>query len=775
MTNPFTRLAPFIQSYIYQHRWEDLREIQKAAIPVILDTDDHVLIMSGTASGKTEAALLPVLTLLAQAPAESVGVLYIGPLKALINDQFERIRELLQERPDIPIQGWHGDVAYSQKKRFLRQPRGILQITPESLEALFVNRAGELGKIFGDLRFIIIDEIHAFLGTPRGQQVLCLLQRLERIMTHPIRRIGLSATIGDADLALQWLESSSRFQTRARLVTESTRGRNIKLHVNHIVTAPEENQFQADMAPIEIGMRHRNTSAVYSAPEHAGEDAEQEAIRQEDERRAMQQSRADYYDDLFAGIERYQKTLVFTNRRNNAERIAAELRERLAQKHPGRDWYFVHHSSIAANLREFAEMKMREKEQQSCVIATASLELGIDIGNLDLVVQIDAPHTVSSFVQRLGRSGRRGTPSRMRFYTFEYLPTEKQSPSVLRQIPWNFLHTLAIIQLYLEEQWIEPPEIPVMPLSLLYQQTLSVVKSRTELTPAQLAQSILKLAPFQSISLEEYRLFLRHLVALDHLAQMDEGTLIVGLKGARLADHYSFYAIFAAEQEYRVLAGAQEVGTVQQTPEVDGIIGLAGYAWRVMAVNEHGRTVHVERAKGAVTPAWMSSADVQFHEHVMLRLRQVLQEETMYAYLSPLAQRRLVLLRELARRSQWLRSCVVVLESGHWMIFPWSGARVHKTLIHILRYKGWWHPKDPTFIYGIEVVFKGKAADLLAEFHRLSPQVPDIVKSLVIELKDEQLWQGKYDYLAPRSLLEKAYIHDVLDVPGTTQWLATCS
>src|SRR5579871_3559622 len=262
VTDPFSRLAPFIQAYIYRNRWTDLRDIQKVAIPAILDTTDHVLIMSGTASGKTEAAMLPVLTLLEQSPAQSVGVLYIGPLKALINDQFERIQGLLQEKPDIPIQGWHGDIAHYQKKRFLRQPRGILQITPESMEALFVNHSGELGVIFGDLRFIIIDEIHAFLGSERGQQVLCHLQRLERAVRHPIRRIGLSATIGDTDIALKWLESGSLFQKRARLVTESTQRRRIELRVNHIVTGSEEPEFNAAMAPAEVGIhQHKDTSS----------------------------------------------------------------------------------------------------------------------------------------------------------------------------------------------------------------------------------------------------------------------------------------------------------------------------------------------------------------------------------------------------------------------------------------------------------------------------------------------------------------------------------
>ncbi|MGH2506589.1 MAG: helicase-related protein, partial [Ktedonobacteraceae bacterium] len=430
------------------------------------------------------------------------------------------------------------------------------------------------------------------------------------------------------------------------------------------------------------------------------------------------------------------------------------------------------HSSIAANLREFTEMKMRDPTQQSCTIATASLELGIDIGNLDLTVQVDAPHTVASFVQRLGRSGRRGTPSRMCFYILEYLRAE--TPSDLQQIPWNFLQTLAIIQLYLEERWIEPPDIPTMPLSLLYQQTMSVICSRTEMTAAQLAQAILTLSPFQTVTLEEYRLFLQHLVTLDQLAQMDEGTLIVGMKGAQITSYYHFYAIFANEQEYRVLAGTQEIGTIQQMPEIDGILGLAGYAWRVISIDERGKMVHVERAKGVVQPNWVSHSDLHFHEHVMQRLRQVLQEETIYPYLAPFAQQRLALARELVRRSNWLRSSVARLEPGRFVLFLWTGSRIYRTLAIILKHIGWYSELSKSGHY-MEIVYDGDEGAVLAELRGLSSQVPDLVHILVTELKDTQLWQGKYDYVAPRLLLEKAYINDILDIPGTMCWLANCT
>lgn len=765
--DPFTRLAPFIQAYIYRHRWEDLRAIQKTALPAIMDTTDHVLIMSGTASGKTEAALLPVLTLLEQSPVESVGALYIGPLKALINDQFSRIDLLLQGQPEIPIQGWHGDIAQHRKTHFLQQPRGILQITPESLEALLINHAGELNTIFGDLRFIIVDEIHAFLGTERGQQVLCHLQRLEQVLRRPVRRIGLSATIGNTEMALRWLESSSHFHTRARLVSESTQGRRLELLVNHFVMDTNEREFEATTAPAEVGRRERGVSPATQEPL-----PENKAVPSPGTRRELQREVKDYYDHLFALTMRHQKTLIFTNQRNKTEQIAAQLRRRLAKAKADKDRYFVHHGSIAADLRELAEAKMREEETPTCIIATATLELGIDVGHLDLTIQVDAPHTVSSFVQRLGRSGRRGSPARMGFYTAEYLGEE--TPSDLQQIPWNFLQTLAIIQLYLEEQWIEPPELPSMPLSLLYQQTLSVMRAHTELTPAQLAQRILKLSPFQSVTLEEYRLLLQNLVALDHLAQMEEGALIVGTKGEQFTNHHHFYAIFAESQECRVLVGAQEIGTIQGLPEIESFIGLAGYAWRVISVDETKRIVHVERARGKIKPTWFSQANEQFHEHVMQRIRQVLQEETIYPYLAPLAQQRLMLVREQTREADWLRSCVVRLEPGRFALFPWTSSRIFKTLLHILQSTSWdtRHPRSCPYI---EVAYDGDAGSVIAELHDLAPQVPALAKALVAELKDSQLYQGKYDSLAPRPLLEKAYLNDVLDIPGTVQWLEACT
>lgn len=173
----FERYAPFIQEYIYRKNWKDLREVQVEACSAILDTDDHVIIASGTASGKTEAAFFPVLTKLHENPAKSIGVIYISPLKALINDQFERLNGLLEES-HIPVWPWHGDIPQSIRKRALKERQGVLQITPESLESMLMRHPGDAARLFSDLRFVVIDEIHAFMGTDRGLQVLCLLSRL---------------------------------------------------------------------------------------------------------------------------------------------------------------------------------------------------------------------------------------------------------------------------------------------------------------------------------------------------------------------------------------------------------------------------------------------------------------------------------------------------------------------------------------------------------------------------------------------------------------------
>ena len=208
----FTRFAPFIQDYIYEHDWQKLRSIQVGAAEAIFNSQDNVLLAASTASGKTEAAFFPILTELYEDPSKSVGVLYISPLKALINDQYERLSDLCQE-VDIPVWRWHGEVAQTQKRKLLKHPSGILQITPESLESLIINKHMDIPNLFHDLRYVVIDELHSFLRSDRGGQTFCLIERLSKMAGVDPRRIGLSATIGDTKAAAEFLGAGSRRKT----------------------------------------------------------------------------------------------------------------------------------------------------------------------------------------------------------------------------------------------------------------------------------------------------------------------------------------------------------------------------------------------------------------------------------------------------------------------------------------------------------------------------------------------------------------------------------
>ena len=205
----FDRYAPFVQDFIYRQNWAELRAVQTAAAQVLFESEDHLLLSGSTASGKTEAVFFPILTMLWEDPPQSIGCLYIAPLKSLINDQFYRMETLLDES-GIPVTHWHGDVPSSQKEALLRCPRGILQITPESLEAMLLRRPNDIYRLFCDLRFVVIDEIHALMGSDRGDQILCQLCRIARLIGHTPRRIGLSATMGEPQLAARWLAGLDR-------------------------------------------------------------------------------------------------------------------------------------------------------------------------------------------------------------------------------------------------------------------------------------------------------------------------------------------------------------------------------------------------------------------------------------------------------------------------------------------------------------------------------------------------------------------------------------
>lgn len=732
--NPFYRLAPFIQEYIYRAGWDELRPIQVDTTSAIFDTPNHILITSGTASGKTEAAFLPVLTDLYNRPSTTIGAMYIGPLKALINNQFERLQGLLEDT-DIPVQSWHGDVSQSKKQKFLKKAQGVLQITPESLEAMLMRRHAELGRLFGDLRFVVIDEVHAFIDSDRGRQVLCHLQRLARFQTVPPRRIGLSATIGEPEIAMDWLAGGTNIPVTH--IDDPTGNRELMLGLEHFPELSKEHEKLLELA-------------------RQKQDQEQLAVLKQ-----LEQDHLAVFDHIY-DLTLHQKSLIFANSRGNTEEIIGNLRRR-AERNKTPDIYHVHHGSISAPLRETAETAMQEPDQPTCISATVTLELGIDIGQLDQVLQVNATHSVSSFVQRLGRSGRRGDPARMFFYCREQIPDDKASLG--KRIPWNFLQTIAIIQLYLEEKWIEPPEVPRLPLSLLYHQTMSTIVANTELAPPQLAERILTLYPFRHVTQDQYRDLVRHLIEIDHLEQTEIGGLIVGLGAERLVNNYRFYATFEDEEAFQVRDNSREIGTIQGAPPPGERFMLAGHTWEVLEVNQDKRIIFVKRVKGAAPVLWRGGGGL-LHDRILQRIRLILQEDKDYGYLQPRAQQRLTEARQLAQRSGLTEEPILPLGGDRFMIVPWRGTRIVRTMVMILQHVEVKVANDSTPFYFEISKPHSTPDDIRHDLNALALAAPT-AQEIVQSLAKEALIQNKYDPFVPDHLLRDAVAVDVLDVDGT--------
>ena len=713
----FGRYAPFIQEYIYRKGWEDLRQVQVDACEAILDSRDHVIIASGTASGKTEAAFFPILTELDKAPAGRIGILYIGPLKALINDQFRRL-EVLLEDSGIPVWSWHGEVSAAHKKKALQTARGVLQITPESLEALLMGHPEDAKRMFSDLRYVVIDEIHALMGADRGLQVMCLLSRLESTAGCTPRRIGLSATLHDYRPAMEYLAAGSKRDCRA------------------------------------VGIAGQKRTLALCAETFSVPEDEQAA------QCAMECYREFIYDNCHN-----QKCLIFTNSRGNAEETISAMKE-IAARRGERDIFYVHHGSISAALRQEAEAALRESNGPAVAAATLTLELGIDIGDLDATMQLGAPYSCASFVQRLGRSGRRTGKSKMMFLSLQ----EEGQFCGFDALPWDLLRSIAVIQLYLEERWVEPFTQKAKPFSLLAHQTLSTLMAQGEMTPGELAKAIMLLPPFRGrVSMDEYRELLRHMLREDYLQRLDNGGLIVGLKGEKIAGHYTFYAVFQDEESCRVIAKEGEVGTVSKLPAVDEVFALAGRAWRVTSVDAQRKKAYVVPATGAKLPQWTGTAG-DIDPVVVAKMKQILQEDKIYSYLLPNARAALEKARCHARE-QGLLEAAVIGSGNSFLLCPWTGSKILRTLEKLLNTG----LRDALGIrsaaagdYWLEV-----SSELSAEafVQRLETLEPDFEDPNLVLPPDQTPMVDKYDYMVPPELLRAAYLHNQMDVPGAMEVL----
>ncbi len=821
--NAFERLAPFIQNFIYENKWEELRGSQVAACEVIFDSDDNLLLSSGTASGKTEAAFLPVLTELYNKPSPSVGVLYISPLKALINDQFKRLEQLLLDS-DIPVTKWHGDASVDRKDRLIKNPEGVLQITPESLESLITNKRGACLSLFSHLRFVIIDEVHYFMRNERGLQLLCVLERLKKLTGVNPRRIGLSATLGDVSLAKEWLNTGTGRACAAPIVNEGKK--RVRLHIERFVNYVDKRDFV-----------ERNGSQNMVDADTGGDIGDRE-----------------HYEYLFRQTLD-KKTIIFANSREEIEFIMANLRE-IALKYKAPDVYRVHHGNVSALLRENTEDEMKSADEKIVTGATVTLELGIDIGSLDQAVQVGAPLDVSSFAQRLGRCGRRGQVPQILFTFVESLKIH--SSDIIGPINWDFIRTIAIIELYLREHWIEPIPPRRHAYNLLYHQSMGCLKSNGEMSAADLARMVLTLGVFREISQEDYKKLLSYLVHIEQMERTERGGLIIGRAGEKEVNSHKFLTVFLAPEYFLVKEENRTIGTVDKAYPVGVRFALAGMSWETVDINVKSKVIFVKRVPGISVVDWDRDFEAELHTVLVRKIRSVLSTEEDYPYLSDRCRERLTEIRYIARNSGILENLVTVISeknltagnpsadnvsagdekvavvgttavgeksvadavsaanekaavddevvasgkaavadtpganekaatdaasaTGHaasdsnrfsavrkfssgnkYAVFPWVGTRQLVTLHYLLlqrRIKS----KIPwsTCIY-LEVIYDGTGEELKAIILDILHSRPDLYS---LPLPDKIQIRGKYNEFVPLDLLRKQFIEDYLDFEG---------
>ena len=734
MSDVFSRFSPFIQEYIYRNGWTELRQIQTDAARVIFESDDDLLLTTPTASGKTEAAFFPVISELYERPSDSFGVLYIAPLKSLINDQFSRIEELLQES-NIPVYHFHGDVAASHKAKAIKDPKGIVQITPESLESMLINRSNDIFRLFCDLRYVIIDELHTLTGSDRGNQIICQLARIAHIIGYHPRRIGLSATVGDVTEACRWLSMGDGRRAVCPDVPRAALKWRLGLEQFYIGT---------------------DGLSVSDGQAEDGE-TEDDAVTEAEQERPPFDPGYSYLYDCVKG----RKCIVFSNSREETEYVTATLRQ-IAEKLGEPDVFSIHHGNLSASLREGAELDLKNDEVVNTTCATVTLELGIDIGKLERVVQVEAPNSVSAMLQRIGRSGRRGGAPEMMMIFREEMPLPDTPLPQL--VPWQILQAVAIIQLYAEERFIEPPVRKRLPYSLMLHQTLSVLKASGELSPAALAKRVMSLPPFECVTKESYRALLLSLISNELIERTETGGLIIGLKGERLTSSFKFYAVFKDSEDFTVRSGSDEIGTITSPPPVGDRFALAGRVWEVTELDVRGKLVFVTPVGGKMEVSWPGDYG-EIHTKILKRMQKILCEGTVYPYLKPAAAKRIAEARALAVRTGFHVKPIVPLGGYSYAFFPWLGTKAFRTVRKLLlklkeRFK--LSAIDYERCYYISFRMEnGTPEQLYAALKAEAGE--DVIDLLSLAGAGENPIFDKYDEYIPSALLREAYAEDRLE------------
>lgn len=718
----FGLLDERIQRWIWSAGWTELREAQERAIPLILQADQDVIIAASTASGKTEAAFLPILSKLGSPDCSSSCVIYVSPLKALINDQWGRL-ESLAEALDIQVTPWHGDITQTRKTKFLKDPKGCLLITPESLEALLIRHGHGIGGLVNGLQYIVIDELHAFMGTERGKQLQSLMHRIEKALGRRICRVGLSATLGDMAGAADFLRPGAGQSTQ--MVISKDKGQELKVLVRGVVEPYAQPNPLAEAADGDAG----DTAGTWIAA------------------------------DLFKSL-RGSNNLVFPNRRQEVEKYADRLR-RMCEEADLPNEFWPHHGSLAKDIREETEAALKQKERPATAICTTTLELGIDIGSVKSVAQIGPPPSVASLRQRLGRSGRRkGEPAILRAYCVE--PELKDSSPLSDLIHEGLVQTIAMIQLLIEG-WYEPVRVDGLHASTLVQQVLSSIAQHGGMTVARLWSLLCEGGPFSNVSKEQYLSLLKALGQAEIIMQDSTGLLLLAPKGERIVEHYSFYAAFTSTEEFRIVTAGRSIGSmpVSRPLQEGSYLIFAGKRWQVMSVDMEGLVIEVVAAKAGAPPMFEGGFGARIHDRVRQKMYEVLASKAIVPFLDEPGKR---LLAEARRNFERLglkdQKTLTLGSTVHLM--TWKGDWVNDTIQLLLRSHGLQALNEGACV-AVQKSTQGSVQTALEEILNHPPPSPESLAATV-----ENLIAEKWDVLLPKALILSNFSSNNLDLPSAT-------
>lgn len=700
----FELLHPDLQEIIRRMEWESFKPIQDESIHYLSSNTSDLLIVAPTASGKTEAAFLPIISSILDQPKPSIRILYISPLKALINDQFSRVLELCK-LTNITVTKWHGDADNSKKQKLVKQPEGILLITPESLEALLINKTEYISSMFQYLDYIVIDEIHNFAINERGSQLNSLLNRIQHLLKKDIQKIGLSATLSDDGIndIKQWLLNCANKNHEIKSIVDNS-NKNIQGIIKSYIVKTDDKDI-----PIETSLS----------------------------------------DDLLS-ILINKKSLIFANNKNLLEEYCDELRDKCTESYNSLV-VGIHHGSLSKEIREETEYQLKNS-QSIAVFCTNTLELGIDISNIDQIIFLQAPFSVSSLTQRLGRSGRSENSKKI----FRFFLQRTDDNDIDSKIESHIIQSIALIELMLED-WFEPLPFINYDYSTYTHQLLSYLRMTGGIHALKLYNYLSKVYRFDQLSEEKFILLLRSLKEKKVIYQDSANNISLDQLGEKITEYHTFYAAFSTSKEWKLIYNGTEIGSIPKLPLGFDIneqnLLIAGKRWKIIEIKEETNIILICPSKFK-KPIVFVSGNFKIHQEIHRKMYKIYENKFIPKYIDINTENSL-------KQAFQIYDLSCKQESN--VLFVFEGSVIQNTIGLILKYLD--------VEYGRCNVGFILSQDKKTIITRLKEIDWDVLteKDLCSLLTRSNKESRKFDYLLPDEILDISYTKEWIDINGARQ------